>query len=267
MSHRLIHLASQRGKIRCKPAAVVTVALSLVLAATAAQAGTITFSGRNFDTYDHVFAGQYEPDQSNQYVTPDANTGVMTGRFGTDGGDDSFMTTPITVSVGDKVSYNYHLTELNRDFGGDGGSTWLGDSRSGFQDTSGNWATGRIATYNSRWEQYFEGNNPGYGFSARGPNDYFTAEWTFTSTTTATVTLTIQGQTTPYATFTDSFSDIANIAKFRVGLWDSEQDVTLSNFVHTPVPEPAAVTMLGVACLGLLGQRRRILGQHTGSTN
>jgi hypothetical protein len=55
-------------------------------------------------------------------------------------------------------------------------------------------------------------------------------EWLFTSATTATVTLTLAGETSPFAVWSDSFSDIGNIARFRVGLWDSEQDVVLANF-------------------------------------
>jgi hypothetical protein len=205
-----------------------------LLAIAGSASGDITFSGRNWTTYDHVFAGQYEPDQSNQYVAADANTGVMTARFGTDAGDDSYMTTPITIGVGDIVRYDYHLTEESRNFRGIGASTYVGDSRTGFLHSGGDWATGRVATYNSRWEQYFESNNPAqYAYAARGLDDYFTVRWKFNSATTATVTLTLEGQTTPYATFTDSFTDIANITQFRVGLWDAEQDVTLSNFTHT----------------------------------
>jgi hypothetical protein len=233
---------------------VVTLA-SFLAAVGSAQAGSVTFSGQNWSTLDSIATAQYEPDQSNSYATPDANTGVMTGRFGVD----SAMTTPITINVGDVVSYNYHLTEESRNFRGTGASTYVGDSRTGFQDSLGNWATGRVATYSSRWEQYFEGNNPAYAYATRGFDDYFTAKWTFDSATTATVTLTLEGQTSPYATFTDSFSDITNIAQFRVGLWDSEQDVSLSNFTHTSIPEPTTVALLAFGLAAgwtLVGSRR-----------
>jgi hypothetical protein len=150
----------------------------------------------------------------------------MTGRFGVD----TAMTTPLTLAVGDKVSYDYFLTEESRDFRGSGASTYVGDSRTGFQDSGGNWVSGRVATYSSRWDQYFEGNNPQSVSHARGYPWSIHIEWLFTSATTATVTLTLAGETTPYAVWSDSFSSVTNIARFRVGLWDSEQDVVFVNF-------------------------------------
>jgi hypothetical protein len=140
------------------------------------------------------------------------------------------MTTPLTLAVGDKVSYDYFLTEESRNLRGTGSSTYVGDSRTGFQDTLGNWVTGRIATFSSRWDQFFEGNNPQTVSHARGYPWSMHVEWVFTSATTATVTLSLAGETTPFAVWSDTFSDISNIARFRVGLYDSEQDVVLANF-------------------------------------
>ena len=158
---------------------------------------------------------------ANHYAAVNANAGIITGNFAID----TAMTTPLTLAVGDKVVYDYSLSEISRN-----SSTWVGDSRTGFQDGSGNWVSGRIATYNSRWDQYFEGNNPQSVSYARGNPWTIHVEWVFTSATTATVTLTLVGETTPFAVWNDTFSDIANIAQFRVGLWDSQQDVTLANF-------------------------------------
>ena len=169
---------------------------------------------------------------ANHYAAVNANAGIITGNFAID----TALTTPLTLAVGDKVSYDYSLSEISRN-----GSTWVGDSRTGFQDGSGNWVSGRIATYNSRWEQYFEGNNPNYVYYSRGNPWTFHAEWLFTSATTATVTLTLAGETTPFAVWNDTFSDIANIAQFRVGLWDSQQDVTLANF--TVVHKTGSITV------------------------
>src|SRR5688572_22547233 len=64
-------------------------------ACTSAVAGTINFSGRTWTTYDRVFTQQYSPGQTNDYVATDAVTGTMTGRFGSLGGDDTYMTTPV----------------------------------------------------------------------------------------------------------------------------------------------------------------------------
>jgi hypothetical protein len=58
------------------------------------------------------------------------------------------------------------------------------------------------------------------------------------------------------STLTRSYVDggtVADIQCFRVGIWDSEQDVTISNF--TVVPEPATMVLLGLGGL-LLGRKR-----------
>jgi hypothetical protein len=190
----------------------VTVANFSITPAGTPPPAALVFSGR---TWTPLITG------ANHYAGAGLNAGIMTGNFAID----TALTTPVTLSVGDKVAYDYSLSEINRN-----GSTWVGDSRTGFQDVSDNWVSGRIATYNSRWEQYFEGNNPGYAYHERGNPWTIHVEWLFTSSTTATVTVTLVGESTPFAVWSDTFSDIANIAKFRVGLWDSQQDVTLANF-------------------------------------
>jgi concanavalin A-like lectin/glucanase superfamily protein len=204
----------------------VTLAKFTVTPAATPPPSVLVFSGRAWTPLISVASAQYSPPQTNQYAASNPNTGLMTGRFGVD----TAMTTPLTLAVGDKVSYDYFLTEESRNFRGTGASTYVGDSRTGFQDASGNWVSGRIATYDSRWDQYFEGNNPQSVSHARGYPWSIHVEWVFTSATTATVTLTLAGEATPFAVWNDTFSNIANIAKFRVGLWDSEQDVVLANF-------------------------------------
>lgn len=204
----------------------VTVANFTVTPPVSTPPTTLIFSGREWTPLISEASGQYSPPQTNRYAAGNASTGIMTGRFGVD----SAMTTPITLAVGDKVVYDYVLTEESRNFRGTGASTWVGDSRTGFQDAGGNWVSGRIATYQDRWTQYFEGNNPASIYKTRGNPWTIHVEWLFTSATTATVTLTLVGETTPFAIWNDTFSDISSIAKFRVGLWDSEQDVKLVNF-------------------------------------
>jgi hypothetical protein len=218
----------------------VTVANFTITPAGTPPPATLFFSGRVWTPLVSEASGQYSPPQTNHYAGVNANAGIMTGRFGVD----SALTTPLTLAVGDKVTYDYVLTEESRNFRGTGASTWVGDSRTGFQDGADAWVSGRIATYNDRWTQFFEGNNPTSAYYARGYPWSIHAEWTFTSATTATVTLTLGGEVTPFAVWTDTFSDIANIAKFRVGLWDSEQDVTLANFtvLHPDPIRPAIIT-------------------------
>lgn len=188
----------------------VTVANFTITPAGSPPPAVLIFSGR---AWTPLISG------ANHYAAVNANAGIMTGQYGID----TAMTTPLTLTVGDKVVYDYFLTEKTS-------GSWVGDSRTGFQDGSGNWVSGRIATYTSRWDQYFEGNNPAHVYYARGYPWSIHAEWVFTSATTATVTLTLAGETTPFAVWSDTFSDIANIAQFRVGLWDSQQDVVLGNF-------------------------------------
>src|SRR6185369_15349223 len=99
----------------------------------------VTFSGRTWTPLVQVASGQYSPAQTNQYSALNANTGIMTGRFGID----TAMTTPLTVKVGDTVSYDYFVTSESRDFGGDGASTWFTDTGTGFKDGSDNWVGDR----------------------------------------------------------------------------------------------------------------------------
>jgi hypothetical protein len=42
-----------------------------------------------------------------------------------------------------------------------------------------------------------------------------------------------------------------------LGLWDSEQTATLQNFTVTAVPEPTAMTLMGLNCVGLFFMRAR----------
>jgi hypothetical protein len=193
----------------------VTVANFTITAAGTPPPAVLVFSG--YEWTPLLEAG-------NSYSGVNANAGLMTGNFAID----TALTTPVTLAVGDKVTYDYSLSEISRS-----GSTWVGDSRTGFQDGSGNWVSGRIATYNPRWEQYFEGSNPNSVNQPRGNPWTIHVAWVFTSTTTATVTLTLAGESAPFAVWNDTFSNIADIAQFRIGLWDSQQDVTLANFKIT----------------------------------
>lgn len=203
----------------------VTVANFTITPAITPPPAVLVFSGREWTP---LISG------ANQYSALNPNAGLLTGNFSID----TALTTPLTLAVGDKVTYDYSLSEISRN-----GSTWVGDSRTGFQDGSGNWVSGRIATYQSRWDQFFEGNNPNSVSHARGNPWTIHVQWMFDSATSATVSLRLAGETTPFAVWNDTFSDIANIAQFRVGLWDSQQDVALANFTvaHQDPSHPAIV--------------------------
>lgn len=190
----------------------VTVANFTITPAGTPPPAVLVFSGREWTPA--LEAG-------NSYEALNQTAGRMTGNFAIE----TALTTPVTLAVGDKVVYDYSLSEISRN-----GSTWVGDSRMGFRDALGDPVTGRIATFNSRWEQHFEGNNPNYAYHERGNPWTIHVEWLFTSATTATVKLTLAGESAPFAIWDDTFSDIANITQFRVNLGDSQQDVTIANF-------------------------------------
>lgn len=201
----------------------------------------VVFSGRTWTPLIQVASAQYSPPQTNEYAALDANTGIMTGRFGVD----TAMTTPLTLGVGDTVSYDYFVSSESRNFRGTGASTYFGDTGTGFQDGSGNWVGDRnVRYYGSTWEDYLiapGGGTDGYVYQSRGSTQVTHVKWTFPSATTAIVTLVLDGETVPYATWTNTLSDISNIQQFRVGLYDSEQDVTLANFTVSPFSAHAAI--------------------------
>jgi hypothetical protein len=198
--------------------------------------GTVSFSGRSWDTLIQVATAQYGPPQTNQY-SGSGNLGLMTGRFGVD----TAMTTPISLKVGDTVSYDFLVTSELRNFSGTNADTWFAETGSGFRNGVGDWVTRRDMRYNdSRTEEFWTATdgshdtNPArYVNQSRGPTQATHARWLFTSTNTATLTLTLDGDTSPYATWTDTFSHITNIQSFRIGLYDSEQDLTIANFKVT----------------------------------
>src|SRR5215217_7112143 len=78
-------------------------------------AGDLTFGGRNWKTND--------PDPSNPPTySVVGDSGVMTGAYG----PEATMATPITIAVGDVVSYDYTLTNP-------GSNNWVGSAFGDFR--------------------------------------------------------------------------------------------------------------------------------------
>lgn len=216
---------------------LTTIAVGVIcLIGAQAMAGTITFSGRNWNTLD---AGTYS--------VSNANAGVMTGAYGAD----AVMTTSLSLNVGDKVSYDYTLNSPN----------WFGDTGTGFRDANNVWVGDRYMRWsNSNWEDYINSPFDATDLYMWNPKDVGAtvhAEWVFNTATTETVTLTMQGATTPFGTWSGTIQNgtVADIAIFRVGLWDSQGSVTLSNFAVTPaaVPEPGSMVAMLSGLAGLIG--------------
>src|SRR5687768_15024739 len=128
------------------PLVVLAALASLV---TSARGGTISFSGRDWTTQA---AGSTTPAV---YTVNGANSGSMRGSFGD---WDAVMLTPISIAVGDKISYDYTLTDQQVDLVGDGNSNWFTDSSTYFAKTLNTfdtpWASRRlIVVSNDRWNQ------------------------------------------------------------------------------------------------------------------
>ncbi len=235
------------------------VALALAAAGflvTSANA-SVVFSGRTWTTQDATHRDN--ADIHTEYAVVDANTGTMRGVFGS-GGRDCSMVTLLTLQVGDKVSYDYRVTHDQIDLIGDGNSNWIGDTATVFIKGTAN-ENNQFATH----RLIYSGNNvsklnhEGTGQSIDGTNPMggLHIEFTFTSETTYTVGITDITTGDPVVTWDTTLNgNLSEIQAFRVGLWDSEQTVTLSNFTVTPVPEPASLALLGLGSL-LTFRRRR----------
>jgi hypothetical protein len=166
-------------------------------------------------------------------------------------GADSAMYTALTLSAGDKVSFDWYLSNNGNNIPDYYGGNWVGDATFQFKTVfeSGSWnlATNRFGSF---WN-----NHSGYDNGAGGYDngaDLSTGlhvEYLFGATE---YTLNITSLADPLKSSIAALGyanggTVADIQCFRVGLWDSEQDVTVSNFVVTP--EPTTLILLGLGSL------------------
>src|SRR5215212_6100081 len=97
------------GGLKVARAAMAALATLLASATAAtAMAGSISFGGRTWTTYD--------VDANNDPTYSVVNDhGVVKGNYG----PDAAMVTPVTIHVGDRISYDYTLTNP-------GNNNWVG---------------------------------------------------------------------------------------------------------------------------------------------
>ena len=218
---------------------------------------SVSFSGRTWSTQDA--AHRDSAAIHTEYTAVDANTGTMRGVFGTSGQDCS-MVTPLTLQVGDKVSYDYKVTHDQIDLIGDGNADWIGDTSMAFikgTTNAGSASATRRLIYSGNNLSTLNHSGAGQSATNTNPTGGLHFDFTFTSDTTYTVAITDITTASPVATWDATLDGtLGAIQGFRVGLWDSEQTVTLSNFVHTAVPEPASLALLGMSALLVVRRRR-----------
>jgi len=236
----------------------------MAAAATLANAGTITFSGYNWTTHDAMGNESSGINLQNTFTTPDANTGVIGGRYQAD----STMYVSLALTAGDTVAYDYYLSNNDPGYGpGANGGNYYGDWTTIFNTStsdfgSANWATGRTFSSNGQNHQDLTVND-------QAGDDFFSITsglatgvhfvYTF-GTTSYSVTATSIANPADTMTYGGNYLNgftVSSIQSFRAGLWDSEQTATLANFTVSAVPEPASMALTGLGCAGLFLMRRR----------
>jgi len=214
---------------------VLVVVCALVLSFSSAEGGVITFSGCDWTTRD---GGGNAYGTAPEYVVDGVEGATATGAWN----DAAMMFTELTLSVGDTVSYDWSMTQEIRNISGAADSDWIGDMWIGF--LSGDSID--LETY-------------AYGTEVRatyysGPQDLH-FDWTFTSETTVEINITDLATSATETLAADLATGVSAIKGFAAASWNTEQDYTVGNFVHTAVPEPATLAILGLGCL--LARRRR----------
>jgi hypothetical protein len=178
------------------------------------------------------------------------------------------MATLLTLNAGDKVSFDYFLSNSDPGYSpGAEGGTYYGDWTAIFSTqpsdfSGGAWATARLFSSNGQGHQGMTLNNgegDNYFNVTAGLHTGVHVEYTFG---VSSYSVTATSLTNPLDTMTDSRNyrsgfQVSDIQSFRVGLWDSEQTATLQNFTVTVVPEPTAMTLMGLTCVGLFFMRAR----------
>jgi hypothetical protein len=230
-------------------------ALSL---AGAAQAQQITFGGLTWDTVQCEHRDH--PGVFNVFTATGSDSATIRGVYA---GDSVMTTTLPALTAGSTVSYDFYLSNNGNNIPDFNGGNWFGDLGFVFQTTPTvpnfqNWTTDRtISAWNNRNEVGIGGNviNDGTELLTGGVH----AVWTFNAGDyNVTLTSLVNGATT--TSFTSGYqvgTSLADVHAMRVGLWDSEQTLTIDNFNVTVVPEPGSLSLLGLGAMGLAWARRR----------
>ncbi len=198
------------------------------------------------------------PEITTEFTVIDAGSAKMRGIY--NGGDagDSAMYTALTLSAGDKVTFDWYLSNNGNNIPDYYGGNWVGDATFQFKTVveSGSWnlATERFVS-NSGSDHHWYSDGGSWYDNVADLNTGLHVEYIFGETD---YTLNITSLVDPLKTSTltreyVNGGTVADIQCFRVGIWDSEQDVTIANFAGAP--EPAPMVLLGLGGL-LLGRKR-----------
>jgi len=170
---------------------------------------------------------------------PDSLT--LTGVFGRD----TNAITPITVEVGTRVSYDFAITNEQRDPIGDGPSNWIGDAFGAFSSSADDSSNANLLSVRTGVAggdnpppriQYNDVDLGELGFASLEGyplENGVHIEWLFTTENEAQVSVfSPDGNTLLGPVYVDEIEEgISNIQGFRVNLFDSEQTMTITNFM------------------------------------
>lgn len=219
------------------------------MAFVATTQASVVFSGRTWDTIDSVHRDH--PDIHTEYTVLSETSAKMRGVYG-GGGTDCAMVTALTLNAGDKVSYDWYLSNNGNNIPDYNGGNWVSDASCQFKTVyelgSWNLATERFITQNTHTTY----NNGSLSYdNVDNLSNGLHFEWILNDTT-YTCTITNLVDSTRISTYTAAYQNnatVTDIKAFRIGIWDSEQDVTISNF--TVIPEPATMVLLALGGLAL----------------
>ena len=218
-----------------------------------ASAGTVDVFGYTWETTEGTYAAGANPEILYTVNNPDSITvtDIWAGW--------ASISMPLSISPGDVLSYDRYLSNDMRDrVGGWALSSWLADYQSMPLDTTG-------ATLDAYFE-YADNNRETWAHTTA--TDWFEIAASGSPTALASTGIHYDfafGAASYTATMTDivtgaqiatgtSALDPALIGYWLFGLWDTEQDMTIENFVVTP--EPATLLLLGLG--GVLLRRKRV---------
>jgi hypothetical protein len=209
--------------------AAVAAAVACCAVTATSHATSVNFGGRTWTTHDS------DPFNAPSY-SASGYTGSMTGNWAAD----ATITTPVTLNVGDVISYDSALLST-------GG--WFSDTGFGFIDNTGlydsahsNYRGGKVQReWNSFYQFYAydpSSTQQANWFLPNNFGDNIHYEWTFDTATHVQVAMTVPNE--PTETIGWNITNIADVKAFKAWLWDSQGVLNVSNFKQRPTaPAPS----------------------------